>query len=217
MGGLIEKSLLMTAEKTFIFMNSQKRAENTFTIMVSQRGVLLQSLNRSIFNKMKVAIYLRVSTQDQNLENQRLPLIQYAKRSGWDYEIFEEKESTRKTRPVQWELYNRLLRREFDGLLIYKFDRWARSTKELIEHIENLTSKGISVYSYSENIDLSSSMGRAMLTIISAFAQLERDIIRERTIAGLNRVRAQGKRLGRPRKTPSENPNTFTDEKEVSE
>lgn len=146
----------------------------------------------------KIAIYLRVSTQDQNLDNQKLPLIEYCKRMGWDYEIFQEKESTRKTRPVQWELYNRLLKKEFDGLLIYKFDRWARSTKELIEHIENLMSKEVKIYSYAENIDLNSSMGRAMLTIISAFAQLERDIIRERTLAGLARARAQGKKLGRP-------------------
>jgi putative DNA-invertase from lambdoid prophage Rac len=149
--------------------------------------------------RMKVAIYTRVSTQDQNLNNQIIPLKQYCERMGWEYEIFEEKESTRKTRPIQWGLYNQLLRKEFDGLVIYKFDRWARSTRELIEHIEKLLEKNIKIYSYSENIDLSSSMGRAMLTIMSAFAQLERDIIRERTIAGLNRARAQGKKLGRPR------------------
>ena len=133
---------------------------------------------------MKVAIYVRVSKIDQNPENQKIQLESYARRMGWNYEIFEEKESTRKTRPVQWELYNRLLKKEFDGLLIWKFDRWARSTRELIEHMENL--------------DLKSSMGRAMFTIISAFAQLERDIIRERTMAGLERARAQGKKLGRP-------------------
>ncbi len=150
--------------------------------------------------KMKVAIYARVSRTDQVLENQINPLKDYCHRMGYQYEIFQEKESTRKTRPVQWELYNRLLRKEFDGLLIYKFDRWARSTKELIEHIENLLEKGVIVYSYTENIDLSTSMGRAMLTMISAFAQLERDLIRERTMAGLDRARAQGKKLGRPRK-----------------
>lgn len=150
--------------------------------------------------KMKVAIYLRVSTQEQNLNNQMLPLVQYCQRMGYNYEIFKEKESTRKTRPVQWDLYNRLLRKEFDGLIIYKFDRWARSTKELVDHMENLIEKGIKVYSYTENIDITNSMGRAMLTIISAFAQLERDIIRERTLAGLARAKAQGKKLGRPRK-----------------
>jgi DNA invertase Pin-like site-specific DNA recombinase len=147
-----------------------------------------------------MAIYVRVSTTDQNLDNQKIPLIEYCKRMGWEYEVFEEKESTRKTRPIQWDLYNRLLRREFDGLVISKFDRWARSTKELIEHMERLVEKDIKIYSYTENIDLSSSMGRAMLTIISAFAQLERDLIRERTIAGLKRAKAQGKILGRPRK-----------------
>ena len=148
---------------------------------------------------MKVAIYCRVSREGQTVDNQKLPLIEYAKRMNYDYEVFEEQESTRKTRPVQWDLYNRLLRKEFDGLIIYKFDRWARSTKELIEHMENLYNKGCMIYSYAENIDLSSSMGRAMLTIISAFAQLERDIIRERTLAGLARAKAQGKKLGRPR------------------
>ncbi|KKN18629.1 hypothetical protein LCGC14_0953840 [marine sediment metagenome] len=148
---------------------------------------------------MKVAIYVRVSRTDQVLENQINPLKDYCYRMGYDYEIFQEKESTRKTRPVQWELYNRLLRKEFDGLVIYKFDRWARSTKELIEHMENLTEKKVMVYSLTENIDLSTSMGKAMLTIISAFAQLERDIIRERTLAGLDRARAQGKKLGRPK------------------
>jgi DNA invertase Pin-like site-specific DNA recombinase len=148
---------------------------------------------------MKIAIYLRVSTSDQTVENQRQPLINYCERMGWEYEVFEETESTRKTRPIQWDLYNRLLRREFDGLVIYKFDRWARSTKELIEHMERLIEKGIKIYSYSENLDLDTSMGRAMLTIISAFAQLERDLIRERTMAGLARAKAQGKKLGRPR------------------
>ena len=155
---------------------------------------------------MKFAIYCRVSTDDQTTANQKVPLVEYADRMGWEWELFEETESTRKTRPIQYDLYNRLCRKEYDGLLIYKFDRWARSTKELVEHMETLIEKGISVYSYSENIDLSNSMGKAMLTIISAFAQLERDLIRERTIAGLKRVKAQGKKLGRPRKTPSVNP-----------
>jgi DNA invertase Pin-like site-specific DNA recombinase len=95
-------------------------------------------------------------------------------------------------------LYNRLLKRESDGLLLWKFDRWARSTRELIEHMENFMERDIGFFSYMENLDLKSSMGRAMFTIISAFAQLERDIIRQRTLAGLERARAQGKKHGRP-------------------
>ena len=155
---------------------------------------------------VKVAIYCRVSTDEQTTQNQKLPLIEYCKRCGFEYTIFEEVESTRNTRPIQVELYNKLLHKEFDMLIIYKFDRWARSTSELVIHMESLVKKGIKVYSYTENIDLSSAMGTAMLTIISAFAQLERDLIRERTKAGLRRVRAQGKVLGRSRKTPPVNP-----------
>ena len=149
--------------------------------------------------KMKVAIYARVSTEEQTVENQIIPLKQYAERMNYEYEIFKEKETTRKTRPVKNDLYHALMQRKYDGLIIYKFDRWARSTTELITEIQNILKKGSFVYSYSDGVDLSTSMGRAMLTIISAFAQLERDIIRERTIAGLQRAKAQGKTLGRPK------------------
>lgn len=148
---------------------------------------------------MKVAIYARVSTEDQQLENQLIPLIEYAKRMGWQYEIYKEKESSRKTRPVKASLYLELLQRKYDGILVYKFDRWARSSAELIGEVQTLIKKGVSVHSYSDGLDLNTAMGQAMLTIISAFAQLERDIIRERTLAGLTRARAQGKKLGRPK------------------
>lgn len=148
---------------------------------------------------MKVAIYTRVSTEEQSVDNQIYKLEDYARRMGWEFQTFQEKESTRKTRPVKNAIYQALLRREFDALLIYKFDRWARSTSELIGEIEALVNRGIKIYSYSEAIDLSSSMGQAMLTILSAFAQLERDLIRERTLAGLERAKRQGKTLGRPK------------------
>lgn len=150
---------------------------------------------------MKFALYVRVSTQDQNLDNQILPLEEYCKRMGWEYELFREKESTRKTRPIQYELYNRLLKKEFDGVLIYKFDRWARSTAELVTHLKEFESRGVRFVSYSENIDLGTPTGKLMFTIIAAMAEFERDLIRERTLAGLARARARGKILGRHRKT----------------
>lgn len=149
---------------------------------------------------MRCAIYVRVSRSDLNLDNQTLPLIEYAKRNNWHFEIFTEKESTRKTRPIQWDLYNRLLKKEFDVLLIYKLDRWARSLKELIEHLDNLINKGIQVISYTENLDFSNSMGRLMYHIIGSFAEFERDLIRERTLAGLERAKKKGVKLGRPKK-----------------
>ena len=148
---------------------------------------------------MKVAIYARVSTQEQTVENQLLPLKQFAERMGWEYTVYEEQESSRKTRPVKAKLYLELLQRQYDGLLIYKFDRWARSTTELVSEVQTLIDRGVSVNSYSDGVDLNTAMGKAMLTIISAFAQLERDIIRERTLAGLARAKAQGKSLGRPK------------------
>ena len=149
--------------------------------------------------KKTFAIYARVSRTDQILENQIRPLKEYAERMGWEYEIFTEKESTRKSRPVQWELYNRLLKKEFDGLLFYKLDRWARSLKELVTHMEALHEKGVILVSFMENIDLSTSTGKLMMQIMGSFAEFERSIIRERTMAGLDRARAQGKTLGRPR------------------
>jgi len=148
---------------------------------------------------MKVAIYARVSTSEQTVENQLLALEKYAKRMEWEYDIFVESESTRKTRPVKNNVYQALLRGEYDGLLIYKFDRWARSTTELISEMEVLVRRKVSIHSLNEGFDISSSMGQAMLTVISAFAQLERDLIRERTLAGLERAKAQGKKLGRPK------------------
>jgi len=150
-------------------------------------------------DKKKFAIYARVSRTDQILENQLNILKEYCGRMNWDYEIFTEKESTRKSRPVQWALYNRLLKKEFDGLLFYKLDRWARSLKELVTHMEALHEKGVNVVSYMENIDLNTSSGKMMMGIMATFAEFERNIIRERTMAGLDRARAQGKTLGRPR------------------
>lgn len=149
---------------------------------------------------MKVAIYIRVSRDDLELDNQRIPLIKRAEIEGWEYDIFEEKESTRKTRPIQYDLYRRALNREYDAILVYRFDRWARSATELITHLNDFRAKGIKFISYSENIDPETSYGRAFFGFIAVMAEFERELIRERTIAGLNRARAWGKKLGRPKK-----------------
>lgn len=148
---------------------------------------------------MKVAVYARVSTQDQNLDNQLNPLKDYCERNDWEYEIFSEKESTRKTRPVKAELFQKLRNHQYDCVLIYKLDRWARSTRELSLEIEELFNKGINFISLSDNIDLSTASGKLQFHILSAFAQFERDIIRERVKAGLARKKANGMVLGRPK------------------
>jgi DNA invertase Pin-like site-specific DNA recombinase len=90
-------------------------------------------------------------------------------------------------------------KRRFDVVLVWRFDRFARSTKHLILALEEFRNLGIDFVSYQENIDTSSPLGGAIFTIISAVAQLERDIIAERVRAGLRRASEHGKQLGRPK------------------
>jgi len=146
-----------------------------------------------------MAIYARVSTGEQTCENQIIRLREFADRQGWSYEIFEEVESSRKTRPIKADLLKRLRSRDFDGVIIWKLDRWARSSQELSLEIEELFNKGVIFISLSDNIDLSTATGKLQFQILSAFAEFERNLIRERTLEGLHRARSQGKKLGRPK------------------
>jgi putative DNA-invertase from lambdoid prophage Rac len=150
--------------------------------------------------KVKTAIYVRVSTTEQTTENQEQALVAHAQAMGWEYEVFREQESTRKTRPIKQELIQRLRKREFGAVLIWKLDRWARSLQELIMDVDDLTARGIGFIVLTAPIDTTSASGRLMLQIFGAFAEFEREIIRERTLAGLERARRSGKKLGRPRK-----------------
>ena len=151
----------------------------------------------------KVAIYVRVSTVNggQNLENQTIPLKEYCEKRGWEiYKIYEEKESGAKdNRPVLRELMAQAKKRLFDCVVVFRFDRFARSSQMLINSLETFNSLGIDFVSYQESLDSSSPAGKALFTVISAFAEFERAIIQERVMAGLYRARMQGKVLGRPR------------------
>ena len=91
-------------------------------------------------------------------------------------------------------------RKECDVIVVQRFDRFARSTRHLITALEEFQALGIEFISLNENIDTSTPLGKAMFTIIGAMAELERNIIRERVMAGLDRARRQGKILGPPRK-----------------
>lgn len=149
-------------------------------------------MNLTINNK--VALYVRVSKQDQNPEMQKKALVEKAKRERWDYEFFIEKESSRKTRPIKYDLYQQLLKKEFDAVVVWKIDRWARSTQELSREVTTLFNKGVKFISLTDNIDLSSASGTLQFNIISAFAQFERDIISERTKEGIKGKKNVGKR-----------------------
>lgn len=145
-----------------------------------------------------IAIYARVSTSEQTTLNQVSRLTEYADQLGYRYDVFEEVESSRKSRPIKANLLHRLRNNEYDGVLVYKLDRWARSSRELILEIDELIKKGIDFYSYSENLDFTTATGKLHFTILSAFAEFERELIRERTLEGLRRAKAQGKKFGRP-------------------
>lgn len=135
-----------------------------------------------------------------NTNNQRLRLEEYAKMKGWDFEVFEETESTRKTRPIKENILKLIREGKFDGVLIYKLDRWARSLQELIMNVTEITERKKQFIVLTQPFDTTSSSGMLMMQILGAFAEFEREIIRERTMAGLDRARAKGIKLGRPRK-----------------
>ena len=148
---------------------------------------------------MRVALYCRVSTDKQTTENQRIRLVEYAERNNYEYEVFEEVESTRKTRPVKQALLALLRAKKFEAVVVYKLDRWARSSQELILDTKELIDKGVGFISLSDNLDFSTATGKLQFHILSAFAEFERSLISERTKEGLNRAKSQGKKLGRPK------------------
>jgi DNA invertase Pin-like site-specific DNA recombinase len=102
------------------------------------------------------------------------------------------------SRPELNKLMDDARKRQFDAIVVWRFDRFARSTKHLLLALEEFRSLGIQFISYQENIDTSSALGQALFTIVSAVAQLERDLIRERVTAGIRNARANGTQLGRP-------------------
>lgn len=152
---------------------------------------------------MKTAIYVRVSTQEQAVGMQVSDLRRYCEQRG--FQIFKEYSDqgisgTKDKRPGLDELMADARKRKFDAVLVWRFDRFARSTKHLVIALEEFHHLGIDFISYSENIDTSSPLGKAIFTIIGAIGELERNIILERVMAGIRRARQEGKKLGRPKR-----------------
>ena len=154
----------------------------------------------------KIALYCRVSTSRQTNDNQKLRLVEYAKSNNLEYDLFEEVESTRKTRPVKQELLSKLRNGEYSAVVVFKLDRYARSSRELILEIQELTNKGIGFISISDNLDFGNSVGRLHFHILAAFAEFERSLISERTKEGIARTKAQGTVLGRPKGSKDSKP-----------
>src|SRR6202162_4510257 len=154
---------------------------------------------------MRVAIYARVSTANngQDPTMQTRELREYCDRRGWtvageyvDIGI----SGTKEKRPELDRLMQDAHRRRFDAVVVWKFDRFARSVSHLLRALETFKAQGIEFVSFSEQLDTSTPAGKLVFTVLGAVAELERSLIVERVKAGLRNARAKGKRLGRPRK-----------------
>lgn len=150
-------------------------------------------------NTKKIALYCRVSTNKQTNDNQHERLYQYAKDNGFEYDLFEEVESTRNTRPIKQNLLHKLRKGEYSQVIVFKLDRWARSSRELILEIQELLDKEVGFISITDNLDFSSSSGRLHFQILAAFSEFERSLISERTREGIARTKNSGTILGRPK------------------
>jgi DNA invertase Pin-like site-specific DNA recombinase len=155
----------------------------------------------------RVALYARVSTDAQTTENQLLQLRAVAERHGWaivaefvDHGVSGAK--GRHERPQFDALLRGVARREFDMIAAWSVDRLGRSLQDLLSFLLELQSKRVDLYLHQQALDTSTPMGKAMFQLCGVFAELERSIIQERVRAGLERARAKGKTLGRPRTDP---------------
>ena len=147
----------------------------------------------------RAALYLRVSTLDQHPETQLHDLRALAAQRGWEIvrEYTDRISGTRAKRPGLDELLHDARRGRFDVLLVWAFDRIARSVKHFLEVLDELNHLNIEFVSFRENIDTGGALGRAVVVIIGAIAELERNLIIERVRAGMRRARLEGRHIGR--------------------
>jgi DNA invertase Pin-like site-specific DNA recombinase len=149
------------------------------------------------------ALYARVSTTDkgQDPEVQLRELREYCDRRKWRYEIFVDpgQSGAKVSRPQLDRLMQECRRKKFDVVVVYRFDRFARSTKHLVDALEEFRALGIQFVSLHEQVDTTTPMGRLAFMIFAAIGEFERELIRERVRSGLATARARGMRLGRPR------------------
>jgi DNA invertase Pin-like site-specific DNA recombinase len=148
----------------------------------------------------RAALYLRVSTLDQHPETQGIELRQFAQQRGYD--IIEEYvdhgvSGSKVRRPALDRLLKDAHRRRFEAVLVWSCDRLARSTRHFLQVLDELNELGIQFHSQREAIDTQGALGRAIVVIISAIAELEKSLIVERVRAGMRRAKMEGRHIGR--------------------
>lgn len=153
---------------------------------------------------LQAAIYARVSTQDQNCEMQVRELREYCERRGWalvaEY-VDTGWSGAKASRPELDRLMRDARQRRFDCVLVWKLDRWGRSLVQSLQSVQELASMGVRFIAVTQQIDTDQSnpMSRFMLHIFGAFAEFEREMIRERVCAGVRNAKRKGRQLGRKR------------------
>jgi len=158
---------------------------------------------------MKVAIYVRVSTTEQTTLNQEINLKEYCERNQMEiYKIYrDEGVSGSKTSREGLDLMLKDMRDgHFKGIVVWKLDRLGRSIQHLLQILQELQNKGVRLICTDMNIDTDTPQGKFFFTIVGAFAELEREIIRERINLGIKRAKSQGKHLGRPKYSKDKKP-----------
>jgi DNA invertase Pin-like site-specific DNA recombinase len=152
---------------------------------------------------MRVALYARCSTLNgQHPEMQLAELREYAARRGWevagDY-VDEGISGARERRPELDRLWKDCRKRRVDAVVVYRYDRFARSLRQLVNALEEFRALGVEFVSLHEGVDTSTPNGRLVFGIFASIAEFERELIRSRVRSGLVAAKAKGKKLGRPR------------------
>jgi DNA invertase Pin-like site-specific DNA recombinase len=149
----------------------------------------------------RAALYARVSSPDQNLQMQYLDLRPLAVARGFEIvgEYCDKISGTKAKRPGLDQLMSDARRRKFDVLMVWSFDRMARSVRHFLEVLDELNHLGIEFVSFRENLDTSGALGRAMVVIVGAISELERSLIVERVKSGMRRAKLEGRQIGRAR------------------
>ena len=155
----------------------------------------------------RAALYLRVSTDEQTTENQRLELSAVAIRAGWTIvETYEDSGISgakgRDKRPAFDKLCKDAVRRRFDVVAVWSVDRLGRSLQDLVAFLSEIHGFGIELYLHQQGIDTTTPAGKAMFQMLGVFAEFERAMIRDRVKSGLIRAKANGVTLGRPQTKP---------------
>jgi DNA invertase Pin-like site-specific DNA recombinase len=150
---------------------------------------------------MRVAVYARVSTHDQQTLGMQVDAISASiKDRGWNItKSVEDVGSGAKGRPRRESLLKAARRREIDVVVVWRLDRWGRSLPDLMMTLRELTDLGVGFVSLTEALDLTTPTGRAMAGMVAVFAEFEREILRERVRAGIAQARKEGRPHGRPR------------------